>query len=57
MHMTKSYVPLFRVNQIMLVFFRDAWNKLGNMDREVAMLNYVEELKKVIWESQPTYAE
>ena len=38
-------------------FFRDAWNKLGNMDREVAMLNYVEELKKVILESQPTYAE
>ena len=27
--------------------FRDAWNKLGDMDREVAMLNYVDELKKV----------
>ena len=52
MHVTKSYVPLFRVNVILLVFFfRDAWNKLGNMDREVAMLNYVEELKKVL----PTY--
>nr|CAD7569761.1 unnamed protein product [Timema californicum] len=25
----------------------DAWNKLGNMPREEAMNNYVEELKKV----------
>lgn len=27
----------------------DAWSRLGNMSKEEAMMNYVEELKKVIF--------
>ena len=30
-----------------LPFFREAWNMAGNMPKEEAMLNYVEELQKV----------
>ena len=31
----------------MLCCDRDAWNKLGDMSAQEAMVNYVEELKKV----------
>ena len=30
-----------------LFYVRDAWNRLGTMERERAMLYYVDELKKV----------
>ena len=30
-----------------ILFYRDAWNKLGSLEAEVAMDQYVDELKKV----------
>ena len=37
----------FYSSNVVLVFCRDAWNKLGRMPAEEAMLNYVDELKNV----------
>jgi hypothetical protein len=30
-----------------ILFYRDAWNKLGSLEAELAMDQYVDELKKV----------
>ena len=38
---------------IILSYFRGAWNKLGQMDKEEAMLAYVDELKKVLNQQYP----
>lgn len=46
-----SFLQRFELNFISDISFpcgRDAWSKLGEMSREEAMMNYVEELKKVI---------
>ena len=35
------------VTYIMFLYPRDAWKRLGSMPKEVAMTQYVDELKKV----------
>lgn len=36
-------------------FYRDAWNRLGDMSRESAMAAYVDEMKKVAQEVSDLY--
>lgn len=37
---------MFQFNDFLL-YFRNAWNDLGNMGKDVAMEKYIEELTKV----------
>ena len=46
-HIIGEIGPLISI----FLIFRDAWHNLGDMDKESAMVSYVDELKKVgLWE-------
>lgn len=40
-------------NLNVILFSRDAWNRLGDLPKDEAMISYVEELKKVLHDKYP----